>query len=1765
MSMNPRETTEKIREDYQEYISSILTVKDTEITKLARQVVKSTGFVKGPYLETTLPFKQGNSLSDLAEEGLISKEFSHMGKNIHFKDWKLRIHQEDALRHIISKKRNMIVSTGTGSGKTECYLYPVFNEIMREKERGELDDGVRALLIFPMNALANDQQKKLRKLLKEYPDITFGRYTGETEHKYIKETAEDAEKRLHEEYDNHHRDDTDSELRKSISNEYMCREYMAKKPPHILLTNYAMLEYMLLRPDTAPFFDNSSAKNWRFIVIDEAHSYKGAQGTEIAYLLRRLKERIRHNMHNDFRCIATSATLGSEDAKADLAKFAESLFNEPFSAEDVITTKRDLRNKSDKCRSFSPDEYISIKEKANQLSGLEKEKFLYKALVNDSRLFAVYDALNNRPKRIEEVAQSVFPDLDSIKEQENALIDLIELSAGARKDETESALLPARYHLFVKSLEGMFVQYYPQKSVFLDRKEKQWSQGKNYSVFELANCQKCEQEYLVGKTIEIGNNNYFVQTSTIEKPEFYFISNAADEVNLSDYDEDDVVEEVEKTSGLGKYHLCLSCGRITDYKYSKDYKCCDCSDSKKIVTVYNLNYSGRDNESNCCPCCGSTKKGLIKRFLTANQPATFTIAKSLYDSIPPRPISIVKDDIDDIFDDIFEDDITESEVTVDSSVIDESGRKLLVFSDNRQEAAFFAGFFEKRYMLIMWRKIIIKCLKKVDSNKLVISDLISRAVREAEKYGLYSYDLVNDSNMTDDQKKTMAAHYIMQEFLNPDQVTGLERLGYISVKPESFPPLKDSFVLAGLKGNEVWNLITYIMDTLRQKGTINYPDEVRATDDFFAPRNHYGYFRQSESKSDRNGYIYGYLPQEGRYNKRLAVLAKLERMNGVSEEEVDFVAREDLKKTYDLIGRLIKNKYVIESNDSTTGTKYCLNYAKWSFNYIKDEDKLYKCNQCGKVYSYSIKDICPEMKCNGQLEKIKAKDVRKIPYYNSVYNNEKLIPMVAREHTAQLTSKAAGEYQKGFEEGRINVLSCSTTFEMGVDVGELEATFQRNVPPETSNYIQRAGRAGRRTSSAAFSVTFSRRTSHDMTFFQEPSMIIAGKIPAPILEIDNEKIAQRHLNSIVVSWFFKRHPEFFNNNTKEIVSYGKDKNMVTVLKRDLEEQPAELIETIHNVLPDKVCEKLDVDAWRFIDDIVGEGGSLTRAVEERASDIGGLRKFISDIIKENGDSNKSLKRAYPAEKLINTLEDESSINFLSAKCVLPKYGFPVDSVSLDIISGDDEEAKKIDLTRDLKMAISEFAPPAQVVANGKVWKSYAINTIPDKSWPTYIYHECPKCQRIYPPELPMTDIFADLNEAGVMQCKSCGRIMNARKFIIPIFGFSTAMNDKPSMVGDSRPSSYYSSQTQFWGIDDLTEKEKEEQLIDNIVIKGKTIGITYSPGGKLFVLNQGRGNRGLCVCPTCGFTVEPGTKLKGGRHNNKYDRPCFNKKLIPVSLGHEFSTDIIKIVLPEHKIKLENEETIETKHQYLSTLYAILEGACKALGISRDDINGCVTGDRELVLFDDTPGGSGYVKNIFQNFKEVLYAARDKVSGTCGCTEETSCYGCLRNYSNQYCHDSLSRGLAFKYLDWIIESEYTDDKLAEIKDTFSKKIRYDEDLELSKKKKSNYEGSRNNNLISNVTILGQLISENEDNKVVAEFYKRLLLILQDFKYENAIVDDYIPVEQSIWPDIFWGESRVALFTSERAFKMLNKYDWHCYLINESLDVQEVVKHIIIKE
>ena len=209
----------------------------------------------------------------------------------------LYLHQEQALRKA-NEGNNLVVTTGTGSGKTECFLIPIVNALLREQEQGTLaDSGVRAIIIYPMNALANDQIKRMRNLLRNYPDITFGLYNGNTKHTQKEALAE--YRKIHAKDDNF--------TKEPLENELISRETMQQTPPHILITNYSMLEYMLLRPKDDKVF--SSAK-LRYIVLDEAHIYKGTTGMETSMLMRRLRARLK--VTDQVQYILTSATLGEK-------------------------------------------------------------------------------------------------------------------------------------------------------------------------------------------------------------------------------------------------------------------------------------------------------------------------------------------------------------------------------------------------------------------------------------------------------------------------------------------------------------------------------------------------------------------------------------------------------------------------------------------------------------------------------------------------------------------------------------------------------------------------------------------------------------------------------------------------------------------------------------------------------------------------------------------------------------------------------------------------------------------------------------------------------------------------------------------------------------------------------------------------------------------------------------------------------------------------------------------------------------------------------------------------------------------------------------------------------------------------------------------------------------------------------------------------------------------------------------------------------------
>jgi ATP-dependent helicase YprA (DUF1998 family) len=293
--MNPLDLTSDLKKTYLRYLRTSFSLRDPELMKSFAEKLECFTFFRGPFLEATPPFETGIFLKELVSEGLLDERFSVlldtampiMARN------RLYRHQEKAIRKILSG-RNVVIASGTGSGKTESFLIPVLDDILKAYRAGTLAPGIRALILYPMNALVNDHLRRLRKIGNAMisdagkPILTFGRYTGETPETQPQGLTLFRRQNLGVE---------------PAAGELLSRDEMRAAPPHILITNYAMLEYLLIRPGDIPLFESSGGDGWKFLILDEAHVYTGAMGTEIALLMRRLRNRVGRGQRDSMRCV----------------------------------------------------------------------------------------------------------------------------------------------------------------------------------------------------------------------------------------------------------------------------------------------------------------------------------------------------------------------------------------------------------------------------------------------------------------------------------------------------------------------------------------------------------------------------------------------------------------------------------------------------------------------------------------------------------------------------------------------------------------------------------------------------------------------------------------------------------------------------------------------------------------------------------------------------------------------------------------------------------------------------------------------------------------------------------------------------------------------------------------------------------------------------------------------------------------------------------------------------------------------------------------------------------------------------------------------------------------------------------------------------------------------------------------------------------------------------------------------------------------------
>ncbi|MDW8403000.1 DEAD/DEAH box helicase [Chloroflexus sp.] len=1591
--------------------------------------------VKGPLLEASPSFEHGRTINQLINAGILHPRFSLLCSDALPINRPLYRHQDRAIEHVVRRDRNVIVATGTGSGKTESFLLPILDALLREQAAGTLEEpGVRALLLYPMNALANDQLKRLRRVLKSFPAITFGRYTGETV-----ETPHQARERFYEQFPGE----------QLISNELLSRKELRERPPHILLTNYAMLEYLLLRPEDCEFFDGPTGNRWRFIVLDEAHIYDGASGIEIAMLLRRLKDRVVQSQKGRIRCIATSATLGRGRPDFPVAvKFAERLFGETFEWDDDDPARQDVIE-ADRVPAAvlgpvwgkgSPEFYKKIRELlvedkeqsdvsdllqslmqavqneipaiilADAQRAFEKavtgnqgtvgvreqiDRWLFAVLRGEERLRRLRDLLSEQPVLISKAASAVFPDSPQAQER---VIDLIDLAVRARPESDALALLPARYHVFARALEGAFACLNQREHtdqlprIFLSRHETCPECKKH--VVELACCNRCGATFIVGRTVsnEFDNSETFprllqlsaTHTGGKERP-VYLLLNELPEHD----DEDEAVvagDDLDADDRHSMQRLCLNCGCLV----ANEHVNCACESQAITVSVAQVALN-QFHEPKACPKCSTRNSGsLIYRFLTGQDAPVSVLATTLYQQLPPAREPYIQ-------------------------AFPGGGRKLLIFSDSRQDAAFFAPYLERTYSQVLQRRLILETLIDDPDGRqgaLRLQDVVNPLRKKAEQANIFS------QRQSQVDRRRIVTTWLMQELISLDRRLGLEGLGMLHfrlIQPDRWQPIA-GFKNApwNLTNEEIWDLTTLLLDTLRQQGATTFPSDVDPRDVAFAPRAKSVYIRGNGSNSKAS--ILSWMPVRGR-NRRYDLLDRLlQRIQPELDTNVrDQLVREALQGIWDDLThpRSCWREHMVSRRLNREGIVYQLSHEFWEL-VPEPVMRPYRCTVCQTITYTSVRDLCPTTGCKGRLTPISSSsDQSETNHYRALYRSMRPIPLTAEEHTAQWTSEEASKIQTRFVNGEVNVLSCSTTFELGVDVGDLQTVLMRNVPPTTANYVQRAGRAGRRAETAAYVLTFAQRRSHDLTYYADPDHIVAGKVTPPRFSIANAKIARRHMQATLIAAFFRnmrdREGRLFHNVGDFFQPSDTPESGATLLKAFAAQRPEHVRAALHRIVPEEIHAEVGIESWEWLNDMFE---LLERVGTEVVNDLEMYLRLEKESAQQ-GDYKQSERYQY----IRNTIRFRSLLDTMASRNLLPKYGFPTDVVELKTSHLAIAEAAKVELQRDLRMAIAEYAPGSHIVAAKRVWQGSGIYIQPNKSLPVHYYAVCLSCGHfhLHPSNVPA-------------HCVVCGESLRGGRhqgrFIKPEFGFLAAGGQQSP--GEQRPPRLYSSRVYFAEYapkrDGEVQVEPEFKRVEAVSGIHVQVDQRYSRFGRMVLVNSGPADRGFAICNSCGY-AEIAFSSPTRTQQNRGSRPMAhinprtghecNASTFIAHLGHDFLTDVIEI-------RFRGTVTETREELWRSLVYALLEGAAQGLGIRRDDLDGTLYRYPSglapaLILYDNVPGGAGHVKYIEQELPIVIEAAYARVNRDC-CGPETSCYECLRNYRNQPYHDNLCRGLARDFL-----------------------------------------------------------------------------------------------------------------------------------------------------
>lgn len=1640
----------------------------------SRFVEGQGNLLKGPWISMGLPFqvgKQGRSFFSTFETA-----------------YPPYVHQQQAWERIASDRsaQSMLVATGTGSGKTECFLYPLLDHCARHREKG-----VKAIVIYPMNALATDQAKRFAQEVAASPNlkgVRVGLFVGGKEERPVREMRGNS----------------------VITDKDILRE----NPPDILLTNYKMLDFLLLRPKDRPLWRFNGAETLRYLVVDELHTFDGAQGTDLACLIRRLRGRIA-NTEQPLICVGTSATLGGGEGKGSgasaLTDYAAQLFHAHFDHDSVIVEQRQgveeflqdpiqyLLVEMDSIEQrLSASQWPTLNVWLNQLfplffAGVEPPDWQKSesgqklgALLKRHLLFNnVLKLLSRAPLMTMEQLSSTLqwtlsPSFQPYSEQ--VLHALIALVAIAR-DADGSPLINLRLQLWLREMRRMVV---PLKPVAVDEGNPaegippvlrprlgyadDLRHGDDDLALPLVQCNHCNTTAWISRMAP-GESNINVDLRAIYQAWF---SQDPESIMLLPLVE---AESAPEARGSERY-LCLDCGHLQ----GADGRCSACgqNDLQRVFKPDLLKQKrGRVNRvvtEHDCPVCAATHSMIV---------------------FGARSVTLSSVAIHHLYASRWNDD-----------------KKLITFSDSVQDAAHRAGFFAAR----TWRNLVRGAIAQaLMEEQMPLEDFYSWLPRYWRDHSVNpkawsdlefvthfigpnmlwypeylalqregATELPEESQLLEGVCKRLEWEVLSEFGYRSSIGRSLEQVGslVLGIEPSAIDeavqqlmtPLHETEGLHWITGSQVRHFVVGLLLHMKQLGAIDH----RFLQSYIQQGGRNWQFNQQS-----------YLPSmspnasapifltDARSHSKFEMLTQSNRDSWLVGWMKKTLGQEMLpvgveRALFPLVfGQLVEQGLLL-SHDGQKGS------TVWALN----PQQLYLSRKVVTVETPSARDrlfvdeamveAVEEMPSllHGDYGVYRMVESRE-NWLVTAYRQGDLTRIFSGEHTGLLERDLRQQIERDFIEGAhpwsCNLLSATPTLEMGIDIGDLSSLLLCSVPPAQANYLQRVGRAGRRDGNA-FAMTVAEGAPHDLYFYEDPLMMMAGDVEPPGVYLNAFAVISRQLTAYCMD-------QWVGSGISDSAIPKRMKGVLDAVERSnhalfpfnfldfVEEYGVRLFDDFVALFGEDLTANSQQRLKQFVLDEGGKEGegirlrlvtTLQGVLKEREGlqqKIRGLKNALDRLKRRPADEavEKEIREVEQERgglmKLLQQIQGKQPLNFMTDEGLIPNYAFPEQGVTLRSViyrkrsfakEGESAyESEVYEYERPGVSAIRELIPNSKFYAGKRrvEIRQVDLDLSSIEQWrfcPSCSYAEqsqihavgdCPKCGDPMWADSGQLVEMARLRQVMANSSDRDSRIADDSEDREPSFHVRQMMAD----VDRNQVSSAFriAADTLPFGF----------EFVRKVVFREVNFGEYGAAGDEQEIAGVSAVRPGFLLCRHCGM-VQKHHKIdadepqihshtcRAGRENPRDERNLIDC----LYLYREFSSEALRILMPL--------STLEEGEQSLNSFIAGLQlGLQLRFGGKVDHLRvmnysePAEGGDRHfLMIYDSVPGGTGYLQQLMEQpdqMMEVFRLAHDHMQ-SCSCNQELEkdgCYRCLYAYRNSHGMESTSRDRAVELFGMILVHE----------------------------------------------------------------------------------------------------------------------------------------------